>query len=77
MKLLFVLPLLLCGCVSITSESTYDKNKNISTEKRKGTALFADKVTILQYNLSQSGDITNLQALVQRLVDEKMQSVIK
>lgn len=77
MKLLLVLPLLLCGCISITSESTYDKNKNISTEKRKGTALFADKMTILQYNLGQAGDITNLQALVQRIVDEKLQGAIK
>lgn len=77
MKLLLVLPLLLCACVSMTSESVYDKNKNTSTEKRKATALFADKNAIMQYNLSQKGDITNLQALVERIVDKKVQSAIK
>lgn len=77
MKLLPIVLLLLCGCVSMTSESVYDKNQNISTERRKATALFADKNTIMQYNLSQKGDITNLQALVERVVDKKMQSAIK
>lgn len=77
MKILLVLPLLLCGCVSITSESVYDKAKNTSTERRSATALFADKNTIMQYNLSQKGDITNLQALIERIVDKKVQGAIK